>query len=135
MNEFLNPEALARPKGFAHVCRSSAPLTLYVSGQVAYDSHGQVVGVGDLRVQTAKVYSNIATALRSAGASMGDVVKTTLYVRDLDPEKAAVIREVRARYFPAGHEPTSTMVGVASLARPELLLEVEAVAMREAVLT
>jgi len=60
---------------------------------------------------------------------MRDLVKTTLYVVGLDPDKARIIRAARAPFLDAERPPASTMVGVSSLARPELLLEVEAVAM------
>lgn len=129
MNQFHNPEGLAVPKGFSHLAESSARRTLMVSGQVAYDASGAVVGVGDLHRQTQQVYANIEAALASRGASMQDLVKTTLFVRDLDPEKVAIVRQARQPFLSAEHPCASTMVGVASLARPELLLEVEAIAM------
>lgn len=129
MNEFKNPASLAKPGGFSHVVRSTAKTTVIVSGQVSYDPQGNIVGVGDLAAQVHQVYTNIATALASCGASMSDVVKTTLFVRDMTPEKIAVIRRVRANFISEKNPPTSTMVGVQSLAKPELMLEVEAVAM------
>jgi enamine deaminase RidA (YjgF/YER057c/UK114 family) len=131
MNTPINPPGMSSPKGFAHVVTSTHRTTIHVSGQVAYDAGGAVVGVGDLAVQTRQVYDNIRKALAAAGASMSDVVKTVLFVRDLSPDKAAVIREVRQQFFGPGETPASTMVGVSSLARPELLLEVEAIAMRD----
>ena len=129
MNSFHSPETLSRPNGFVHAVRSSARTTVLVSGQVAYDASGAIVGIGDLAAQTAQVYANIGKALEAAGASMQDVVKTTLFVVGLDPDKARVIRAARAPFLDPDQPPASTMVGVASLARPELLLEVEAVAM------
>ncbi len=126
--EFDNPKALARPNGFSHVARISGGVTLVVSGQVAYDEGGNVVGVGDLAQQVERVYRNIQIALEANGASMANLVKTTLFVKDLSPDKAVVIRRVRSAFLSEGAPPASTMVGVASLARPELLLEVEAIA-------
>ena len=129
MNSHHSPETLARPNGFVHAVRSTARTTVLVSGQVAYDTSGAVVGVGDLAAQTEQVYANIGKALEAAGASMRDVVKTTLYVVGLDADKARIIRAARAPFLDPERPPASTMVGVSSLARPELLLEVEAVAM------
>lgn len=129
MNTFLNPPELFRPNGFVHVATSTFTKTIMVSGQVAYDSQGRIVGVGDLGAQTHQVYANIETALKAAGASMRDVVKTVLFVRDLNPEKARIIREVRKAFLSADNPPASTMIGAASLAHPDLLLEVEAIAM------
>jgi enamine deaminase RidA (YjgF/YER057c/UK114 family) len=127
-NEFSNPPGLARPNGFSHVARSTGRTTLRVSGQVAYDPEGNIVGVGDLALQVEQVYRNIQVALAAHGAAMSDIVKTTLFVRDLSPEKAVIIRRVRAGFISADQPPASTMVGVQSLAKPELLLEVEATA-------
>lgn len=129
MNTSYTPDNLAAPNGFAHAVRSTHTSTVYIAGQVSYDEKGQVVGAGDLAAQTAQVYANIGKALASAGASFDDVVKTVLFVKDLDAKKAAVIRDARAQFFKEHRLPASTMVGVASLAKPELLLEVEAIAM------
>ncbi len=129
MNTSHSPDTLARPNGFAHVVTSTHATTVFVSGQVAYDDEGRIVGHTDLTAQTHQVYSNIEKALAAVGASLQDVTKTVLFVRDLDPDKARIIREARAPFLSAGRLPASTMVGVASLAHPDLLLEVEAVAM------
>ncbi|WP_028603108.1 RidA family protein [Ottowia thiooxydans] len=128
MNSFQQPASLAKPNGFSHTARAQGGTTIYVSGQVAYDNAGSVVGEGDLAAQTRQVYFNIQQALQAQGASTDDIVKTVLFVRDLDTEKARVIREVRASFLRPDGPPASTMVGVSSLARPELLLEVEAIA-------
>lgn len=128
MNEFCNPPSLSRPNGFTHVVKSTGSAVLHVSGQVAYDVEGRIVGVGDLAAQVEQVYRNIEAALAAQGAGMRDVVKTTLFVRDMTPEKIAVIRRVRATFLSEEHPPASTMVGVQALAKPELMLEVEAVA-------
>jgi enamine deaminase RidA (YjgF/YER057c/UK114 family) len=130
-NTRINPPGMTSPNGFAHVVTSTHRTTIHVSGQVAYDATGAVVGVGDLAAQTRQVYENIQKALAGAGASMSDVVKTVLFVRDLSPDKAVIIREARQPFFGPGQVPASTMVGVSSLARPDLLLEVEAIAMRD----
>lgn len=128
-NVFLNPDGMSRPNGFSHVAVTTRRTTVFVAGQVAYDAAGDVVGAGDLAAQTHQVYTNLGKALEAAGASMNDVVKTVLFVRDLDPAKARVIREARAPFLSPTSPPASTMVGVASLARPDLLIEVEAIAM------
>ncbi|MGX5649867.1 RidA family protein [Hydrogenophaga borbori] len=128
MNRFQSPEGLARPNGFSHTARTTGRTTVFVSGQVSYDASGRVVGEGDLAAQTRQVYRNLQAALQAEGASMHDVVKTVLFVRDLDPDKARAIREARSPFLNPEGLPASTMVGVASLARPELLLEVEAIA-------
>ena len=125
---FINPLELSVPTNYSHVAIASAGRTVYVSGQIALDSTGRVVGKDDLHAQAAQVYENLKAALGAAGASFADVIKMTTYVVALDPGRAQVVRDVRAQYLPAGHKPASTMVGVTSLVNPDLLVEVEVVA-------
>ncbi|MFO1361640.1 MAG: RidA family protein [Burkholderiales bacterium] len=125
---FINPLELSVPINYSHVAVASAGRTVYVSGQIALDATGRIVGAGDLRAQAVQVYENLRAALDAAGASFADVIKMTTFVVGLDPERTQVLREVRAQFLPAGHKPASTMVGVASLVRPELLVEVEMIA-------
>jgi enamine deaminase RidA (YjgF/YER057c/UK114 family) len=125
---FINPLELATPTGYSHVAVSAAGRTLHVSGQVAHDATGRIVGVGDLRAQAVQVYENLKAALAAADAGLGDVVKMTTFVVGLTPDKAKVMREIRAQYLPEDHRPASTTVGVTSLVHPDLLVEIEAVA-------
>jgi enamine deaminase RidA (YjgF/YER057c/UK114 family) len=121
----INPLELSVPTGFSHVAIAPAGRIVFVSGQIAYDATGRIVGKGDLRAQAEKVYENLYAALAAADAAFGDVAKMTTFVVDLTPEKAAVMREVRARFLPEDHRPASTMVGVTSLVNPDLLVEIE----------
>lgn len=85
-----------------------------------------VVGGTDFRAQAEQVFANLRRALAAAAAGFGDVVKTTTYITDL--AHSPVLREIRARYLDPTHPPANTLVPVATLARPELPLEIEAVA-------
>jgi 2-iminobutanoate/2-iminopropanoate deaminase len=123
--QFINPPGLTKPTGYTHVVVSADHRTAYIAGQVAVDSAGTVVGVGDFKAQAEQVFANLRTALASVGASFGDVVKTTTFVIDL--KNLPTLREARARYFDASHPPANTLVPVSALARPGLLLEIEAV--------
>jgi enamine deaminase RidA (YjgF/YER057c/UK114 family) len=127
-SQFLNPPALSKPNGYMHVVVVPPGRLVYVSGQVALNAAGEVVGKDDLRAQVTQVMENLKTALAAAGASWQDVVKLNYYVVNLNPEKLAVIREVRNKYISAEHPPASTLVGVTALAREEFLIEVEVVA-------
>lgn len=131
MPEFLNPPSLSRPTAYSHVGISRGKRLIHISGQVALDADGRLVGRDDLAAQTAQVFRNLSAALDAAGSGFADVVKATIFVVDLDPVKAAVIREARGRVFGAGPYPASTMVGVSALVLPELLVEIEAVAEAE----
>jgi enamine deaminase RidA (YjgF/YER057c/UK114 family) len=123
--QFINPSGLTRPTGYSHVVVTADRRTAYIAGQVAFDSSGAVVGPGDFKAQAEKVFANLRVALASIGATFGDVVKTTTFITDL--EDLPTLREVRGRYLDAAHPPANSLIPVKALARPELLLEIEAV--------
>ena len=124
---FVNPSELAPPPGYTHVVEASGGRTVYLSGQVALDVSGEVMGIGDLRAQTRQVFENLEVALGAVGAGFKDVVKLTYYVADPSWEGGA-LRSVRDEYVDTERPPASTAVGVSRLFREELLVEVEAVA-------
>jgi 2-iminobutanoate/2-iminopropanoate deaminase len=96
-----------------------------VSGQVAFDEDGQLVGHGDVVLQAQQCFRNIAAVLAAAGATLDDVVKLTTFL--VDGADAARYLEVRAATFPTD-PPASTTVIVAGLLVPGLLIEIEAIA-------
>ena len=99
--------------------------TIYVSGQVSRDKDGNTVGKGDFAAQAEQVYSNVQTVLAGAGATMQDVVKMNTYLtrqQDLQTNW-----EIRKRYY-TGEPPAATLVFVSALADPDLLIEVEVIA-------
>ena len=114
--------------GYAHAVTVSGKLA-FVSGQVALDADGRLVGPGDLAAQLAQAMRNLHRILGALGADWPDVVRFTWYV--LDAGSLQVIRDVRDEFIraPLGDRPNpaSTLVQVAALARPEFLVEVEAV--------
>jgi enamine deaminase RidA (YjgF/YER057c/UK114 family) len=109
---------------YSHVAVVEGKKTVFVSGQLARDSRGEVVGKGDMGAQLRQVGENIKAALAAAGATLADIVKTNTYVTDIDEFFKHV--DVRMEYF--GALPTSTTVEVRRLAHPDLLVEVEAIA-------
>jgi reactive intermediate/imine deaminase len=120
-----NPSSLSKPNGYTHVVEASGGRTLYVSGQVALNASGTLVGAGDLKAQTRQVFENLKAALADAGGTLDDVVKITIFMTDLS--QIQEFREIRNGYFPQ-RVPASTLVQVVRLARPEFLIEIEAVA-------
>jgi len=118
---------LSTPRGYSHVVTATGTM-VFVSGQIALDKDGKIVGAGDIRAQATRVLQNVKSALAAAGATFADVVKQNTYVVNLNAESLAAIREVRAQFFPAGDPPASTLVGVTALAMEGLLIEVEVVA-------
>ena len=123
-----NPDTVAPPAGsYSHAVRLEldGAALLFVSGQLALDRQGKLVGEGDMARQTEQVFENLRAILEANGATFGDVVKIGSYLTDMS--QLAAMREVRVRYLPE-EPPASTLVGVSRLVLPEALLEVEVVA-------
>ena len=99
--------------------------TIHLSGNVAFDNAGEVVGAGDTYAQSKQIFKNIEEALASAGATMADVIKITTYLTDIT--QYGEFGKARTEAFPNG-VPASTAVAVSALVMPELVVEVEAVA-------
>jgi len=124
----MNPEAIAPPIGsYSHAVRveTADAVWIYVSGQLALDAEGAMVGAGDLAAQTEQVFENLARVLAANGATFADVVKIQSYFSTLEGLQGS--REVRARYLPS-EPPASTAVRVAALLLPDALIEVDVVA-------
>jgi enamine deaminase RidA (YjgF/YER057c/UK114 family) len=126
--EFISPKGLAAPHGYTHVVSTKPGKMLFISGQVAMDSQGHLVGKDDLRAQAKQVFENLKTALAAGGASFDDVVKITWYVKGYTPQNLSTLREVRDSYIKKEAPPASTLVGVTSLFQDDYLLEVDAIA-------
>ncbi len=121
--ELLNPDKLPASPAFTHVVVAQGTRTVFVSGQVA---SGAAPG-NDFAAQAREAHGNLAIALQAAGVRPSDVAKLTTYVVDYRPDMLPAIGAARATLF-GDHRPASTLVGVSALARPELEIEVEAVA-------
>jgi reactive intermediate/imine deaminase len=126
--EVINPEGLPALGPYSHVITVRGGKTVYVAGQVAVNSEGEVVGRGDLREQTRQVFENVQAALAAAGATFDDVVKVTMYVANYKPEDRAILMDVRNQYISGERLPTSVLLGVQSLATNDLLIEMDAIA-------
>jgi len=125
----LNPPTLSKPTGYSHATLVTAGRQLHISGQVALNAAGEIVGKGDIAAQAEQVYQNLKAALAAAGADMRHVFKVVTYVVDLTPARAADIRKVRLRHLPEGEYPASTMIGTTALVHPDFLIEIEAIAL------
>jgi enamine deaminase RidA (YjgF/YER057c/UK114 family) len=124
----LSPSTLPPAPGYSQIVKVSGGTTIYIAGQVAWDEEGQLVGEGDFEEQARQVYRNLVTALAEAGATPSDLVKVGIYVVDHDLEKLKVIRGVRDQILNVDPPPASTLLGVNRLALPDLLIEVDAIA-------
>ena len=122
---YLEPAGIAPPpEPYSHAIRCGD--TLYIAGQVAFDEQNRTVGVGDPRRQAEQVWHNIRLAVEAAGGTLADVAKITIFLKDI--RHAAAEISVRERLFEPGRFPVCTLVQVANLGLPDLLMEVDAVA-------
>ena len=124
--QFLSPSTLPAPDGYSHVVSARPARLVWVSGQVAMDADGTAAPPGDWEAQTRLAFQNVGRALEAAGAGWADVVKLTFFV--VDVTALETVRGVRDEFVDASRPPASSLVQVAGLVRPDLLIEVEAVA-------
>lgn len=129
--ERINPEGLTDPSFYHHVVRSASRYLVHISGQVGIDADGHVVGADDFAAHVDQTYRNLDLALKAAGLSRTDVVKVTTFVVGYDHDtKWPVIKSSHQEFF-ADAIPAWTVVGVEALARPDLLVEIEATAAKD----
>jgi enamine deaminase RidA (YjgF/YER057c/UK114 family) len=125
--ERINPPGVHTPQAnYSHVTRVGN--TLYISGQLALDPDGALVGAGDAEAQAEQCYRNIRTVVEHFGGTIDDVVKITQYITDL--AYRLLVARPRDRCF-GTPGPASTLVVIKGLAMPECLVEIEAVAVLE----
>ncbi len=122
----FNPPTIHKPTGYTHIAEVSSGRMVFISGQVALDVNGNMVGVGDFRAQAVQVFENLKAALESVGADFLHVVKFTYYI--VEKNALPIVREVRNQYINVDLPPASTAVYVSELARADFLLEIEAIA-------
>jgi 2-iminobutanoate/2-iminopropanoate deaminase len=123
----------AKPSSFSRGMRvdlGGGAVMLLISGTASIDEHGATVHVGDFRAQCGRTFQNITALLASEGVTWKDIVRTTCYLRDIDRDYAQFNEERTAFYKEQGLDPLPASTGVqAKLCRPELLVEIEAIAM------
>jgi reactive intermediate/imine deaminase len=129
IKKVIAPHNLHRPFGYAHAIQVDR--TLFISGQVPLDMALKSVGQGDIAAQTEQVYANMQKVLEDAGGSMRSIVMLKIYCTDLEAFDRHT-RPVRKKYF-GDYYPATTAVEVRRLYRPEYLIEIEAIAVLDAV--
>jgi enamine deaminase RidA (YjgF/YER057c/UK114 family) len=124
----FNPPGMWQPNGraFSQGVVQGDGVVVHVTGQVAWDEHDQVVGVGDAGTQMEKAVDNIRLVLGHVGGTLDDIVSMTVYF--LDRGDLPAIQRVRARHFPAATAPASVLIQVPGLVLPELLVELVPIA-------
>jgi enamine deaminase RidA (YjgF/YER057c/UK114 family) len=123
-SQHINPEALSRSRGYSQVVKVGN--TVYIAGQISVGLDGNVVGKGDPETQVRQVWRNVEAAVKAAGGTLQNVVKTTTYITNI--QYAAAVRKVREELFQSLNPPTSTLLVVAGLAGPDYLVEIEVIA-------
>ena len=121
--QVIKPADVHIPQGYNHAWKAGN--TVFTAGQTALDKDGNLVGKGDFLAQAEQVFKNLKTVLSASGASLDDVVKVTTYLTRT--EDLAGFREVRLRYF-TGEPAASTLLIISALGNPNMLIEVEAIA-------
>jgi enamine deaminase RidA (YjgF/YER057c/UK114 family) len=128
----VNPEGLAKVGIYKQVAVATGSKLVFIAGQVSWDAAGGMIGEGDLAAQVEQAYLNIGAALAEVGASFDNVAKLTVYLVDWTPDKMPLFVEGVARASAklgiTAPMPPLTGIGVAALAEPGLLVEVEATA-------
>ena len=122
----INPPALAKPTGYSYAIKKSGT-PVFISGQVALDAEGKLVGENDAAAQTEQVFKNLRAVVEGCGGTMDDIVKITIFVTD--PSYRPAVAAARLTWFKEGEWPASTYLVVSALAVPTMLVEIEAVAM------
>ena len=128
----INPPTLfdSRPSGFSQIVTVIGGTTIYISGQVAWDTERKFTATS-FREEVWQAYGNLEVALEAAGATLDDVVSLRIYFVDYDDDKGAVHQEAMLHFFDNERPPTSNWIGVAALASPIFSIEIEAVAVIE----
>ena len=129
--ELLNPVGLPKPDLYRQVAIATGSRTVYMAGQVARTAEGEPVGAGDLAAQVEQAFLNVATAIAAAGGTFDDIALLRIHVVDWEPAKMAALGEGVARAAEqVALDPVRpiTLLGAAALGEPDLLVEVEAVA-------
>ena len=125
----VNPPELGAPPGYSHVVEVRAQRLIFIAGQTALDRNGEIVGRGNFAMQAAQVFKNLDIALRAVGCTAANLIKLTVFLRNMDDLSA--YREARNRFFatvtpPAA--PTVTLLEVSRLYGADFMIEVEAIA-------
>ncbi len=126
---YINPPKWKKPIGYSNAIKTTGGSTVYLAGQVAFDKDFNVVGKGDLVAQFEQVMKNLATVMETAGGSLQDIVKLTIFVADKD-DYIAKQKEIGSsyRWHFGKHYPAMTLVEISRFYEEDVLLEIEGIA-------
>src|SRR5215471_12815041 len=125
----LNPPELGAPPGYSQIVEVQASRMIFIAGQTSLDRNGELVGRNDFAAQAAQVFRNLSAALQSVGCTASNLVKLTVFLRNMD--NLSTYREARNRFFATTTPPAApavTLVEVSNLHGPDFMIEIEAIA-------
>ena len=125
-NRFLRPETMPAPFGYSQVVESTGSRVVHVAGQVPLNAKNELVGEGDFQAQVRQSFENVRLGLEAVGMSFNDVVKMQFFLTDI--ANLPQVRSIRDEYINTAQPPASTSVQVVALYRPEVLFEMDVVA-------
>lgn len=128
--EIVNPPSLAHPRGFSHGVLVSGGKLLFLAGQTASDADGQIVAPGNLVAQYEQVLRNLQTVVETAGGTMQDIVKITIFVADRDSYLAQLkaLGRVHTSFF-GNYYPATALLEISRFYQEDALIEIEGIAM------
>ncbi len=118
----------SQPYGFSQVVKTRSGTMVHCAGQTAWDKSGNLIGANDFRAQLEQSLRNVEAALAAAGAKLSDIARLTLYIVNYTPDYLPAVSETMTTFFGPDQYPASTILGVAHLALPDFMIEVEATA-------
>lgn len=124
----INPSTLFNSKqyGFSQIVVSKPEKMVFISGQVAWDENGNIVGENDLATQVQKAMDNLKKAMEAAGGTLEDIVMLRIYKVDYQQADSAIISAALLKYFGTVNPPASTWLSVQGLANADFMVEIEA---------
>ena len=128
--EYINPNNLfpSLPHGFSQIVVASGKRMVFISGQTAWDERKNIVGRDSVLEQARQAFRNLEKAMEAAGGTLKDIVALRIYVVDYQAENGTAVGTALRECFSSENPPASTWIGVAALADPEFLIEIEATA-------
>ena len=128
--DYINPNSLFQslPHGFSQIVVANGKKMVFVSGQTAWDERKNIVGRDSVLEQARQAFRNLEKAMEAAGGTLKDIVALRIYVVDYQAESGTAVGTVLREVFSSENPPASTWIGVAALADPEFLIEIEATA-------
>jgi enamine deaminase RidA (YjgF/YER057c/UK114 family) len=123
---FLSPDTMPKPYGYSQVVEVSGGRTVYLAGQVPLDTDNKLVGEGDFRAQVRQTFENVRHGLDAVGMTFDNVVKIHFYLTNI--ADLPLLREIRDDFVNTSQPPASTSVEVAALFQPDVLFEMDVIA-------